>query len=209
MTGCQKKETSIRKDITVEGSIFSGEKQGSINTEFVFNDAWITSEDNTKFNSDLAKAAILLSADSYFREKDLDKNAQNRVLFVDSKEDYDYSIIFKTIGFEDATHIESFKQKEYEEDTNDSVTLNMAYKNVDDKYDAFIVVIRGTFSAGEWSSSVDCGACDNNYFNLSGKHSQWENTNVYKGIDVLQIGLKNLLKSLLINTTAISQIRCY
>ena len=184
ISGCMSKESKINKDICIEGSIFSGIKEGRINTKLVFDDSWITTDDNNVFNRDLAKAASILNADCYFREKDLDKNNQNRVIFADKTDEYDYSLIFKELGFNNTAHIESFKQKEYNDDQNDSVTMNLAYKNVDDKYDTFIVVIRGCFSAGEWNGLFDCGAPDINYFNLTGKHSEWENTNVHKGIDV-------------------------
>lgn len=184
ISGCQKKEPSVNIDINIEGSIFTGIKQGRVTTKLIYDDTWLTSEDNTTFNPDLAKVANILSTDSYYREKDLEKNTQNRVLVVGNDEEYDYSLIFKALGFNDVEHIESFKQKEYEYDTNDSVTMNLAYKNIDDKYDAFIVVIRGCFSAGEWNSIFDCGSADNIYNTATGNHPEWENKDIHKDIDI-------------------------
>ena len=184
LSGCQKKEPTYKKEINIEGSIFTGTKDSVVSTELVFDDAWITSEDNTVFNTDLAKVAAILSTDSYFREKDLEKGSQNRVLLVDSEEDYDYSLLFKALGFDDVEHIESFKQKYYEYDTNDSVTMNLGYKNVDDKYDTFIVVIRGCFSAGEWTTIYDSGANDSSYGDATGNHPEWNSKDIHKGIDV-------------------------
>lgn len=184
LSGCQKKEPAINKDIVIEGSIFSGIKEGNISTKLIFDDTWITSEDNSIFNPDLAKVASILSTDIYFREKDLEKGSQNRVLLADNNEDYDYSLLLKALGFVETEHIESFKQKEYEYDTNDSVTMNLGYKNIDDKYDAFIVVIRGCFSAGEWTTIYDSGSNDSSYIDATGSHPEWKNKDIHKGIDV-------------------------
>ena len=48
ISGCMSNEATINKDICIEGSIFSGIKEGKVNTKLIFDDSWITTNDNNK-----------------------------------------------------------------------------------------------------------------------------------------------------------------
>lgn len=183
LAGCGGSET-VTKNVHVEGSIFGGKSDDSIAAELKFNPDWITKGDNNKYNKDLAAFAALLSADSYFREKDLAKGTQNRVLVDESNaEEYDFTSLLRELGFTDTKHIESFKEKEYSADQNDSVTMNMGYMK-SGKNGIYVVAIRGCFSSGEWVSAFDLGSDSENYNALTGEHPEWKNTDVFKGLDV-------------------------
>lgn len=160
-----------------EGSIFSGISDGNIGLTIRYNPDWLTEYDNTEYNADLAAFSALLSADSYFREKDLSKGTQNRVI-PDGTEDYTFTTLLNALGFSDTLHIESFREKEYETDTNDSVTMNLAHTVASEKYDVYIAVVRGCFSAGEWMSAFDAGTVDDD------NHPEWKNRTNMKGIDI-------------------------
>lgn len=185
LTGCA---TNTSKNISlpaiVEGSIFGGKNDDSIAVTVEFNKDWITKADNTVYNKNLAAVSALLSADSYFREKDLDKGTQNRVLIDGiSKEEYTFTTMLEALGFPETRHVESFKEKTYETDGNDSVTMNLGYCSTN-KNDVYIAVIRGCFSAGEWISAFDPGAITDSYVMLTGEHPEWTDKNCLKGIDV-------------------------
>ena len=182
LAGCAKTECS--KPVQIEGAVFGGRTDDVIAAEVKFDTDWITRADNTKYNSDLAAFSALLSADSYFREKDLAKGTQNRVLFADPAEEYDWTSFLKAVGFTDVKHIESYKEKEYSADGNDSVTMTLGYRNVDGKYDSFAVVFRGCFSAQEWVSTFDPGSDSAAYTELTGEHSEWTDTAHFKGLDI-------------------------
>lgn len=86
--------------VTVQGAIFGGASDDRIETEVSYNPEWITENDNTKYNKDLAQFAAILSDDVYFRTKDLDKDTQNRVLYEgENEEEYEWTSFLKHIGF--------------------------------------------------------------------------------------------------------------
>lgn len=183
LAGCGQAATTYPAH--VEGALFGGKSDDSIAVDVTFDSKWITKNDNTKYNPDLAAFAALCSADSYFRLKDYEKGTQNRVLFDDEEEStYDFTSFFKKMGFTEVKHVESFSEKEYTSDTNDSVTMTMAYCNVDNKYDMYVVAFRGCFSSGEWLSVFDPGCDSEIYTELTGEHPEWENKNHFKGMDV-------------------------
>ena len=66
IVGCSNKQPSYIKDITIEGSIFSGESEKQVSVQLKYDDSWITTNKNTKYNPDLASLCVLLCADSYF-----------------------------------------------------------------------------------------------------------------------------------------------
>lgn len=170
--------------VHVEGSIFGGGCT-DIETNIVFDPCWITRGDNTRYNKDLATFSAFLCADVYFREKDVSKGTQNRVL-VDgcSPEDYSQTALLSSLGFSDVRYVESFKARSYETDTNDSVTMTMGYSNSDSKYDLYVFSVRGCFSAGEWNSVFDMGSDSELYTEYTGEHPEWTDRNVFKGYDV-------------------------
>ncbi len=182
LSGCAK--TDFSKSVTVEGSIFGGKSDDKISTDLRFDIDWITKKDNTKYNADLAAFCALLSTDAYYREKDLAKGTQNRVLLNDSTEEYDWTVLLKALGFTDVKYIESFRAKSYEGDGNDSATLVLAYQKVNNKYDAYVAVLRGCFSAQEWVSAFDPGCAGSAYTELTGAHPEWTNTDHFKGLDI-------------------------
>lgn len=167
-----------------EGSIFAGKNDDSVPLTVRFGTDWLTKADNTKYSKDLAAFAALLSTDSYFREKDLAKNTQNRIIpDGTASEDYTFTTLLSALGFTETRHIESFKEKTYEEDTNDSVTMNLGHC-VADGCNIYVAVIRGCFSAGEWVSAFDVGSADETYEAVTGKHPDWLNKSNLKGVDV-------------------------
>ena len=170
--------------VHVEGAVFSGQAGDSVAVDLVFAPDMILLADNTVYDPDIASFSALMCADSYFREKDLDKGTQNRVL-VDGKnaEDYDFTALMTEIGFSDAKHIETYKEKEYEFDTNDSATMNLGYMDTENA-DLFVAVVRGCFSAGEWLSVFDPGADSDNYGILTGEHPEWNEKTTFKGAGV-------------------------
>lgn len=182
LTGCGSE--TLTRNVVVEGSIFGGNAAESISEELRFNPDWLTKGDNSEYSGDLASFAALLSADSYFREKDLAKGTQNRVLIDGlNAEDYTWTTMLSNLGFTDVRHIESFQEKEYETDPNDSVTMNMGYMQSGD-YDIYVVSIRGCFSSGEWVSAFDPGADTPEYVEMTGEHPEWPNKVNMKGLDV-------------------------
>ena len=122
LVGCSNKKDDIVIPVTVEGSIFSGEAEGKIPLDLKFNYDWITKGNNKKYNADLAAFSALLCDDAYFRQKDLEKGSQNRVVVNNSNEEYDFTLLLKELGFTDTKHIESFKEKP----TNSSITAAFA-----------------------------------------------------------------------------------
>ena len=170
--------------VTVNGAIFGGDASDSIALDLQFDTKWITKENNKVYNSRLASFAALLCDDVYFRSKDVAKGTANRVIINGNENEYTQTSLLEKLGYTDVRYIESFKQKIYSSDSNDSVTMLMAYKNVDDKYDSFVFVLRGCFSAGERLSAFDIG-CDNEaYYALTGDHPEWTNKSVLKGLDI-------------------------
>lgn len=178
LTGCKKESDSLESyDVTVYGSIFSGYNDG-ISLQMKFDPAWITKESDTKYNKDLAQFCALLCQDSYFRSKDLAKNRANRVIFDAVGEDgYDNTYFLKQLGYEDVRYIEA-STADNDSDIKDYGIYVIGYKNIDDKYDSFIVVFRGCFSADEWYSIYDIG---NEYEKC---HPDWNNKDNNKGTDV-------------------------
>lgn len=176
--------SAYTQPVQVEGAIFGGETDDCIPAVITFDPAWITDADNTVYNSDLAAFAALLSADSYFREKDFAKGTQNRVLIPGTEEEYDWTTLLKTVGFTDVKHIESYKEKEYSADSNDSATLTIGYRDVDGRYDCYAVIFRGCFSAQEWLSVYDPGSDSPAYETLTGEHPEWTDKNRWKGLDI-------------------------
>lgn len=184
LSGCSK-QPPVNIPVKVEGAIFGGASDDRIVTNLVFDPDWITKASETKYNAELAAFSALLCADSYFREKDLDKGTQNRVLPESTTpEAYSFPTLLGEVGFTDVRHVESFKLKEYPTDTNDSVTLTLAYCTVGKKYDAYIVVVRGCFSAQEWVSTFDPGCDGKTYTDLTGTHEEWTDKSVCKGFGI-------------------------
>lgn len=185
--GCGKSETSSYP-VTVQGAIFGGSGTDSIEAELTFNPDWITKDSSEKYSAELAAFSAIVCDDTYFREKDLGRGTPNRVLTEgEDPEQYERSVLFETLGFTDVRYIESFKEKEYADDPNDSVTMTLAYTDMADKCDTFVVVIRGCFSSSEWYSIFDPGCDDEAYFGMSGEHSDWTDTTVMKGVDVASV----------------------
>lgn len=167
-----------RLDAVVEGSIFSGTADVTVPVSVVFDEDWLVNGDNTAYNPDFAKCASLLAADVYYREKDLKKGTQNRVL-LDAGENYAVTDLLAALGFSDVQYIESYKLGVYETDTNDSVTLLFAHKETEEA-DVYAAVIRGSFSIGEWLSAFDFGADTEE----GGTHPEWADKSEVKGFSV-------------------------
>ncbi|MCQ2461842.1 MAG: hypothetical protein MJ177_00380 [Clostridia bacterium] len=176
-----KAETSV--PVTVEGAIFGGAAGDSISLQLDFDTRWITLAGNKVYNPRLAAFSALLCADSYYRAKDEAKGTQNRVL-IDGEEAYTQAALLEKLGYEDVRFIESFKAKQYAADGNDSATIVLGYKNIDDKFDSYIIVLRGCFSAGERLSIFDVGAQSEAYTALTGAHEEWKNGSYFKGVDI-------------------------
>lgn len=182
LCGCAKKPEE--KNLTVEGAIFGGKSDDKITVQAAFDPKWVTSGSNTKYNPDLAQFCALLSADSYFREKDLAKGTQNRVLVEGALvEDYTQTALLESFGFTETVHYESYLVQTDPTDSNDSVTLNAGHL-AEGKNDVFVFVIRGCFSAQEWCSAFDPGCSGAGYEELTGAHPEWTFKEHYKGYDV-------------------------
>ena len=181
LSGCGGK--SVSKAAVVEGSIFGGSSDDRISVEISFDPDWLIKGDNKTYNPELAQFCALLSADSYFREKDLAKGRQNRVLTEGfPEENYDFTALLTEMGFTEAEHYESYLTQTDPTDSNDSVTLNIAHRTVG-KYDLYAVAIRGCFSVQEWCSAFDPG-CWAGYEALTGAHPEWTDKETFKGLDV-------------------------
>ena len=180
----QRKETKTY-NVTVQGSVFGGADDDRISLTVAFDPTWITEDDNGTYNGDLAAFAAVLSDDVYFRKKDLDRGTQNRVIYEgENEEEYDWTAFLKEVGFSEVEYIESYKAREYSGDSNDSATLLLAHTVSDEKYDIFVFVLRGCFSAQEWISVYDPGSPDENYVAITGEHSEWTDEKAYKGLDI-------------------------
>ena len=189
LTGCAKYELNGRGassfNVTVQGAIFGGNGEDQIRTTVSFDPRWVTENDNTKYNRDLAAFAALISDDIYFRTKDADKGVPNRVLYEgENVDEYDWTSFLKQAGFSEVKYIESHKAKEYSVDSNDSVTLLLAHGVVDGKYDLYTVVLRGCFSMQEWLSIYDPGCTGEAYTELTGEHPEWTDRDSFKGLDI-------------------------
>ena len=178
-------QNPISQSVTVEGSIFGGLADDKIAAQITFDTKWLTENDNRTYQPELAQFCALLSADSYFREKDYAKQRQNRVLFNASNEaDYDFTMFLRNLGFEQVEHYESYLVQESPIDTNDSVTLTIGHQVVDEKYDVYALVIRGCFSAQEWCSAFDPGCAGEAYTEMTGEHPDWTEAEHFKGTDI-------------------------
>lgn len=171
------------KNVQIEGAIFGGRSDDRIAAEVVFDTDWLTEADNTLYNPDLAAFSALLCADSYYREKDLAKGTQNRVVF-EGETEYDWTSFLKAAGFTDVRHVESFREKEYSADGNDSATLTMGHRVVEDRFDVYAVVFRGCFSSQEWLSVFDPGSVSAAYEACTGAHPEWTDAQHFKGLDI-------------------------
>lgn len=180
-TGTEKMP-EMKVPVVVEGAVFGGSADSKVALDVVFDPAWLTDGDNTKQNGSLAGFAAILSADTYFREKDLAKGTQNRVLCT-SPDEYTAVTLLRTFGFQDAVHIETFKEKDYATDGNDSATLNIGYAEMNG-CDVFAVAIRGCFSIQEWLSIFDPGCDCEAYYKMTGEHPEWTDRERWKGPDI-------------------------
>ena len=182
LSGCAPEP--FRRKITVEGAIFGGKSDDRIAAEICYDPAWITKGDNTVYNPDLAAFCALLSTDIYFREKDLPKGTQNRILLDGvPAENYDWTVLLTEAGFTDVRYVESYKEGTYETDTADSATLVLGYQKVN-RQDTFVAVFRGSFSAQEWVSAFDPGFAGEEYTAYTGEHPEWKNPENLKGPDI-------------------------
>lgn len=175
--------TDYSVPVTVEGAIFSGSAGDRTGTELKFDNGWVTLASNRIYNKGLAAFSAVLCADSYFRDKDLAKGTQNRVV-VDSQDEYSRSALLENIGYTDVRIIETFKEKQYSSDSNDSATITIGYKKICNKYDSYIIVLRGCFSIQERLSIFDAGSDTADYTGLTGEHPEWINKNLFKGLDI-------------------------
>lgn len=171
--------------VTVEGSIFGGSVENPVKTEIKYAPDLLVYSNNKKYNNTIAGLSAILSADVYFRDKDLAKGSQNRVL-VDGQDakDYDHTTLLKTLGFTEVEYLETFKAGKYDFDPNDSATLMMAHANINSKYESFVFVIRGCFSQQEWLSAFDLGCASATYNKVTGQHPEWINKSQAKGLSV-------------------------
>lgn len=164
--------------VHVQGAIFGGRSDDSIPAEISFDPGWLN-EDNTVYHRELAAFAALLSADTYFRDKDLSRGTANRVLPDGADDEYDHTCLLRKLGFTETRYVESFKEKAYAQDTNDSVTMILGHLRTE-KNDVYVVAFRGCFSAGEWSSVFDVGADSE----ACGEHPEWIHPDRMKGLDI-------------------------
>lgn len=178
------KNTEYKIPVTVEGSIFSGNAGDTVKTEMKFDSKWITTASNKMYNGMLAQFSAILCADSYFRAKDVAKGTQNRVLIDGEEDNYSQTALLEKLGYTDVKFIETYKQKQYSADTNDSATFIAAYKKIDNSYDSYIFVMRGSFSIGERLSIFDVGSESDNYKALTGEHTEWTDKAYFKGLNV-------------------------
>lgn len=181
---CSFGKTAQTVHVTAEGAIFGGDNADSVSLDLKFDTNWVTTLSNTIYNSSLAEFSAVLCDDVYFRSKDLAKGTQNRVTLNGEESTYSQTSLLEKLGYKDVKFIESFKQKSYDGDSNDSVTMLLGYKNVDNKFDSFIFVLRGCFSAGERLSVFDVGSISENYEKLTGAHPEWTDKNAFKGFDI-------------------------
>ncbi len=177
LSGCGKIE--YEKEATVEGAIFGGQAGDRIRVRLAFDPSWLIKMNNKKYHRELAELSTLLSADVYFREKDLAKGTQNRVLTDGTAEAYDAESLLRSLGFTEVRRVESFKEKEYAFDQNDSVTMMLGYR-AEGKRDLFVVAVRGSFSIGEWLSAFDLGCTGAD----AGEHPEWTDRSRVKSLDV-------------------------
>ena len=171
-------------EAVVEGEIFGGAAGDKIPVAVSFDPAWLTERDARVYDPELAAFSALFAADGYYREKDLAKGTQNRVLPDGSEENYGFTSFLTAAGFNEAEHYESFRTGNYTVDTNDSVTLTIGHAAVADRYDVYAVAIRGAFSAGEWRSAFDPGCEGGDYEALTGAHPEWTDRVNLKSMDV-------------------------
>ena len=187
MAGCSGGNSAADQTIPVhvQGAIFGGNSDDDIALDLNFSMNWITKDSNTKYNANLAQFSALLSSDIYFREKDYAKATQNRVI-ADETDEADYTVgsILGLLGFSDIEFIESSRLAEYDTDANDNVTMGLAYCNANEKYDVFIVTLRGCYAYTEWMSAFDIGSTSEDYIEYTGEHTEWTDTDVYKGFSV-------------------------
>lgn len=183
LSGCApKKETVL--PVHMQGSIFGGDSSDDIPLDLRFDPKWITADSNTDYNRNLAAFSALISADTYFRTKDLDRGTPNRVT-VDGADisAYDQTVLLTTLGFSDVQYIESYLSGTYDTDPNDSVTMTLGYMN-DGRNDIFVIAVRGCFSSAEWNSIFDVGSGCEAYTALTGAHPEWTDHRMMKGLSV-------------------------
>lgn len=169
--------------VTVEGAIFGGDAADKIPLTLKFDSKWVTAADNEIYNGKLAAFSAVLCADSYFRTKDIARGTVNRVV-AEGDSEYTQTALLEKLGYTDVRFVETYKEKQYSADTNDSATMLIGYKNVNGKYDSYIVAFRGCYSIGERLSIFDIGAETEEYTALTGTHTEWKNKSMFKGLNV-------------------------
>lgn len=160
LTGCLPGFTAGagQEAAVAEGSLFGGKTDDRIPVTVGFDTSWVTERDANVYDPELAQFCALLCADSYYREKDLAKSRQNRVLFEGfSGEEYTHTSFLSEVGFTEAEHFETGFSQEGQPDPNDGAVFNVGHLTVDNAYDVYAVVVRGAFSVQEWRSAFDPG----------------------------------------------------
>lgn len=169
--------------VTVEGAVFGGRNDDSIDEELKFDIKWMTRADNTKYNNDLAAFCALFCADSYYLPEDADGGALNRVLFRGDTKPYSYESFLTNLGFTEVSHIEP-DPSAGGTDADDSVSMTIGHRTVNGRYDAYAVVFRGCYSPDDWVSAFDAGSDSEAYAALTGEHPDWLDHDHIKGTDV-------------------------
>lgn len=168
----------VAKEIEFKGPSWGSRGKFTSLGEVKLDYHWLTTDCKYVYNPELASFASVLSTDIY---ENTECNIEGE------SEAGDKTKLLTEYGFLDVKTID-VPTRDVAEDKNDVTSIVIGHRiiSIDEvKYDAYVVVIRGTDgSASEWNSNMDFGCDDALYLDKTGAHPDWTNKKNHKGFDV-------------------------
>lgn len=201
----------ISKEVYVSGPTFGNSDVDSsgvdiqeikLKTNLNFSYEWITKDDNTVYNDELAKAAILFATDMYNDTYVSETNAFGKSKDEVAEQKQSFTEAISALDLDDFIYFKYDKNDIQTQDVNDvtGVTIGNKKVNIDGKdYTLYIAVLDTTQGATEWMSNFDIGADIDGYYAMTNTtrddHPFWIHKYNHKGFDVAANRAKTLIDS--------------
>jgi len=148
---------------------------------------WFIHGDNTVYFNDFARFASVASNVIYSEES---TEAPSR------RELGDGEAFFRDLGMSDVQRINVTSDSGL--DASDTTEFFLAHIPVEEdgkSYEIIIAVVRGSVTAADWISNADIGADTEAYYELTGEHPEWTDTDMHKGFCVTANRTKSCIDS--------------
>lgn len=189
------------KSVLLKNSIGTYGKPGYYSSEFYtrlpYEDSWLTTDDKSVYNPELAKFSVILSSAIYDGVScmvDTLSFSSEKTVLLDSYDYIDTELLMISVSSSEVTQVTDPELI----DSEDATTIVLGHKpvEIDGKaHDIYIIVIRGTKGAAEWESNYDVGCIGEEYIQKTGEHPEWTDYDNHKGFDVAANRVGDLLKS--------------